>query len=98
MIAPETPQRERQDQVVCPVLVIVGTLDMPDALASAETLMARLPQAEWVEIAGVAHLPSLEQPAAFAQALDELYRPALGGALSCLYTGVMYSPAAQPRP
>ena len=68
-IAPEPPVRERLGEVACPVLVVVGTLDMPDALASAESLRERLPQAERVEIEGAAHLPSMERPLAFARGL-----------------------------
>jgi len=52
-----------------PVLVIDGEHDVPDFRAVARRLAAELPDARALTIAGAAHLPSLEQPEAFEEAL-----------------------------
>jgi 3-oxoadipate enol-lactonase len=52
-----------------PVLVIDGEHDVADFRAIARRLVAELSRAEAVTIAGAAHLPSLEQPEAFEDAL-----------------------------
>jgi pimeloyl-ACP methyl ester carboxylesterase len=53
-----------------PALVVVGELDplMPPAIA--KSLADVLPHSTFVEIAGVAHLPPVEQPKEFAEQLD----------------------------
>jgi pimeloyl-ACP methyl ester carboxylesterase len=66
---PDPPLIDRLEAVSCPVLVITGLLDQPDALTSAGTLVARIPQATRVDVPGAAHLPSLEQPVAVNRAL-----------------------------
>ena len=67
----DPPARERLAEVTCPVLLIVGLLDLPDAIASAATLESGLPDARRVDIADAAHLPSMESPAAVLNAIEE---------------------------
>lgn len=64
----EPPAAARLGEVRCPVLVVLGALDVPDMLAIGAHLGAGLPDVRVETLAGVAHLPSLEAPTAF----DEL--------------------------
>jgi pimeloyl-ACP methyl ester carboxylesterase len=67
----------RLSEVRCPVLVVVGDLDLVHIRARAGELAARIPGARFSVMEGAAHLPGLEQPAAFAALLREfLGRPA----------------------
>jgi 3-oxoadipate enol-lactonase len=45
-----------------PALVVVGEHDKPDFRAIAERLARELPNAQFAEISGAGHLPSLERP------------------------------------
>ena len=64
----EPPAVHRLAEVRCPSLVITGELDQPSVLAGAFEL-ARGTGARHVEIAGAAHLPNLERPREFDEAL-----------------------------
>jgi pimeloyl-ACP methyl ester carboxylesterase len=59
--------------IAAPALVVVGELDHPDIHAIAGRLVRELPDATHAIVPGAAHLPSLEQPAAF----DALVTPFL---------------------
>jgi pimeloyl-ACP methyl ester carboxylesterase len=59
-------------EVAVPTTVGVGTDDELTPPAEAVDIAARIPGAELVVIEGAAHLPNLEQPAAFDAALDRL--------------------------
>lgn len=59
---------DRLAGVVVPTLVVTGEHDQPSTLAGAAATAAGVPGAEAVEIAGAAHLPSLERPQAFDEA------------------------------
>lgn len=50
----------RLAEIDVPTLVMVGDLDLPDLQAISEGLAERLPNGEFVRLAGVAHLPVLE--------------------------------------
>jgi pimeloyl-ACP methyl ester carboxylesterase len=65
----EPPIVERLAEIAAPTLVMVGMLDQPDAIASAEALVAGIPNARLVTIPDAAHLPSLERPEAVNQAV-----------------------------
>lgn len=65
----DPPTRDRLGDIRCPVLLLVGLLDLPDALVSATTLEAALPTVRRVDIPGAAHLPSMERPAAVESAM-----------------------------
>ncbi len=66
----EPPAAQRIGDVGVPTLVVVGDLDHVEILDSAERLTTGIPGAERLVIAGTAHLPSMEQPAAFNQAVQ----------------------------
>ena len=67
----------RLSELHCPVLVVVGDLDLAHIRARAEELASRIAGAQLLVMEGAAHLPGLEQPAAFADLLREfLRRPA----------------------
>jgi 3-oxoadipate enol-lactonase len=50
--------------VTSPALVIVGERDKPDFHAMADRIARELPNAEFAEIPGAGHLPSIDQPEA----------------------------------
>jgi 3-oxoadipate enol-lactonase len=68
---------ERLGEVRAPTLALVGAEDVEDMHALAERFASEIPGARRATIAGAAHLPNLEQPAAF----DELVLEFLAGAL-----------------
>jgi pimeloyl-ACP methyl ester carboxylesterase len=71
----EPPAVGRLQEVQCPVLLVVGDLDTPGTLASADLLTERVPQAEKVVFHNVAHMASMEQPERFnSVVLDFLAR------------------------
>ena len=59
---PETPTVDRLAEIKVPTLVIVGDLDQPETVASADLLEGRLPNAQKVVRRGTAHLPNMERP------------------------------------
>lgn len=59
----------RLGEIAAPTLVIVGMLDQPDAVASADTLAAGIPGATLVRIDDATHLPSMERPEAVNRAV-----------------------------
>jgi 3-oxoadipate enol-lactonase len=61
---------ERLAQVQVPALVIAGELDQGTPVAMAETLAAALPQARVTVLRDASHLSVIEQPAAFAAAVE----------------------------
>jgi 3-oxoadipate enol-lactonase len=63
----DPPAAERLAELTPPTLVIVGDLDMPDFPRIAARIAEQAPRARVIEIAGVAHLPSLERPELFAE-------------------------------
>ncbi len=60
-------RRERLGDVAAPTLVLVGALDQRDFRRIARYLAAEIPGARFEELPGVAHLPPLERPEAFAR-------------------------------
>ncbi len=67
---------ERLGEIEVPALVVVGELDVSDVLEIADRLERELPDVRRAEIAGAAHLPSLERPDEFnplvVEFLDEV--------------------------
>ncbi len=53
---------ERLGEIACPVLVLVGDLDMSHLRARCHDLAARIPGAQLRVLREAAHLPALEQP------------------------------------
>jgi pimeloyl-ACP methyl ester carboxylesterase len=60
----------RLAEVRCPVLVVVGDLDMRHIVERCRELAHRIGGAQLVVMEGAAHLPALEQPEAFAGLLQ----------------------------
>lgn len=65
----EPRSAERYGELTCPVLVLTGELDMPDAAVFADALEEALPSVRRVEIASTAHVPPLERPDETAAAI-----------------------------
>jgi len=61
----EPPAVDRLGEIRVPTLVVVGDLDRPEIVASADLLEGRLPDARKVVMPGTAHLPSMERPGDF---------------------------------
>lgn len=64
----DPPAIGRLNEVEVPVLVVFGSYDQPSVIAGTRAL-AQGTGAELVEIAGAAHLPSLERPREFGAAV-----------------------------
>jgi pimeloyl-ACP methyl ester carboxylesterase len=60
----------RLSELRVPVLVISGELDTPETNAAGRYLAENLPGARHEVIAGVAHLPPMERPAAFTSIVE----------------------------
>ena len=60
-------RRERLGEVGSPTLVLVGALDQRDFRRIGRFLADEIPGARFEELPGVAHLPPLERPEAFAR-------------------------------
>jgi len=58
-------------EVTTPTLVIVGAEDVPDFRMIAAIIAANIPGARRIDLAGCGHVPPMENPAAFNQALVE---------------------------
>ncbi|MBX3349226.1 MAG: alpha/beta fold hydrolase [Nitrospira sp.] len=56
-------------QILCPVQIIVGELDLPTPPADARLMAERIPDARLAVIPGVGHLSNLEQPELFNEAI-----------------------------
>lgn len=63
------PAYDRLSAITAPVTVIVGALDLEYTLDNAKHIVAAVPNGTLVVLPDVAHLPQLEQPAAFNAAL-----------------------------
>jgi len=61
----------RLEELTMPVLVLVGTLDLPDFQEHAQLLAQRVAHGQLVVLEGVAHLPHLESDAACLDAIAE---------------------------
>jgi pimeloyl-ACP methyl ester carboxylesterase len=65
------PAVSRLQEVSCPVLIVVGSLDHPEILRAADTMAASIPNAKKRVIEGSGHVPSFEQPEVFNRMLLE---------------------------
>jgi len=69
---PEPPDAwSRLSEVRCPVLVVVGDLDMAHFQQRCRELAARIAGAQLHVMQGTAHMPAFEQPATFAAVLRD---------------------------
>jgi len=67
----EPPAVERLSELSVPMLVVLGQLDMPDIHEIGDLLVAADPNAEKVEIEGVAHMVNMEKPEEFNRVVLE---------------------------
>lgn len=70
----DPPAMKRLEEITVPTLAIVGAFDMPDMLANAEAIAARVPGARKVIMPGVAHLPPMEAPEEFRRIVRDFLR------------------------
>lgn len=63
------PERIRQ-----PVLLLCGSEDLAHRLDAATTLCRQLPDAVLRQVPGAGHLPNLDRPRAYVQALESFFR------------------------
>lgn len=67
----EHPAAKRLTDIRIPALVLVGEHDDANILQVSRFLADNIPAADWIKIAGAAHLPSLEQPEQFSDTVME---------------------------
>lgn len=66
-IRPQPPTGQRLEEVRARTLVIVGERDLPDFLAMAQAMAARIPGAQLVTLPGAGHMANMEAPERFNQ-------------------------------
>lgn len=59
----------RLQEIKCPVLIVDSTLDHPEISRAAAVMIDAIPNAQRVTIEGAAHLPNMEKPDEFSQAV-----------------------------
>ena len=72
----DPPAVRRLDQIHVPTLIVVGVLDDPEILRAAAAMEQGIPGAKKVIIAGAAHVPNMERPAEFNDAVLKFLRDA----------------------
>ncbi|HEX2181943.1 MAG TPA: alpha/beta fold hydrolase, partial [Rubrobacteraceae bacterium] len=65
----DPPAAERLGEIRVPTLVVVGALDRPEVVARSEALARTVPRARKVVMDGTAHLPNMERPEEFNEAV-----------------------------
>ena len=65
----EIPAFDRLIDLKIPVLIIIGTHDTPYILAAADYMVEKLPSARKVQIEDAAHLPNMDHPEEFRNAV-----------------------------
>ncbi len=68
---PRPPAFDRLGDIAAPTLVLVGSLDLPFIVERSTLVANQIPQGEFLEIAGVAHLPAMERPDLFLPVLED---------------------------
>jgi len=63
------PAVDRLHEIAAPTLVVAGGRDLPDWKRMCAIVAERVPGAQYVEMPDVGHFPSLEDPAAFMEAV-----------------------------
>jgi len=71
----DPPALHRTAQLRAPTLLIVGTLDVPDIHAIADTLTASVHNIRRVDFEGAGHMVNMEQPQRFTELADAFLRP-----------------------
>jgi pimeloyl-ACP methyl ester carboxylesterase len=70
----DPPAAQRLDRIQAPALIIAGELDNPEILRAADVMAGAIPGAQKAVIPGAAHLPNMEKPAEFNQAVEDFLR------------------------
>jgi 3-oxoadipate enol-lactonase len=70
---------DRLGELSCPVLVVVGDGDQPAVREAAERIASAAPRVRLVVWPDVAHVPSLERPAAFSELVSEFLAAVAAG-------------------
>jgi pimeloyl-ACP methyl ester carboxylesterase len=68
------PAFNRLDQITVPVLIVTGSLDLPDTDSIARRLERGVPNVERIDIPDTAHLLNMEQPERFNEIVREFLR------------------------
>jgi pimeloyl-ACP methyl ester carboxylesterase len=68
------PAFDRLEQLIVPVLIIVGAQDQPYAHASADYMMKHIPSTRMVTIEDAAHLANMDHPAEFCTVVEEFLK------------------------
>lgn len=68
------PAVTRLSEIAAPTLVLAGTADVPDVLASADMLAAQVPRVEKVILAEVGHMLPMEQPERFYESVHQFLK------------------------
>jgi pimeloyl-ACP methyl ester carboxylesterase len=68
------PALSRLDQISVPVLIVTGSLDMPDVDSIARRLERGLPNVQRIAVPDTAHLLNMEQPERFNEIVREFVR------------------------
>lgn len=69
-------ERSNLGHIRVPVLCLVGDLDCNAPPAMMERMAAKIPGAQYVVLPGIGHMPNLEAPAAYDQAIFDFLRDA----------------------
>jgi pimeloyl-ACP methyl ester carboxylesterase len=69
-------ERGNLGQIAVPVLCLVGELDNNAPPAMMERMAGKIPGATYVRLAGLGHMPNLEAPSAYEQAIFDFLRDA----------------------
>lgn len=72
-LASRTDTTESLKQISVPTLLVWGAEDVVTPVAQSEVFRKNIPHAKYVEIEKCGHLPSLENPSAFNEAMLELF-------------------------
>jgi 2-hydroxy-6-oxonona-2,4-dienedioate hydrolase len=70
----DPPAVQRLGQIRAPALIIAGGLDNPEITRAAEEMASAIPNAHKLVIPGCAHLPNMEKPSEFNQAVLDFLR------------------------
>ncbi len=77
--APSVEAWSRLSEVRCPVMVVVGDLDLGHIQERCRVMASQIPGARLTVMKDAAHLPGFEQPAAFASLLRTFLGEQCGG-------------------
>jgi pimeloyl-ACP methyl ester carboxylesterase len=71
----DPPALHRTTLLRAPILLVVGTRDVPDIQAIADTLTAHAPKLRRVTFPGAGHMVNMEQPQRFTTLVSDFLRP-----------------------